>query len=250
MNTLHKISSLVLIGISLFLISCNGNKIENVESIQIIPIPREIIIGTGTFALNTNTSVYTNMIGDEKNRILEYLRLSSLLLNKEAQKEKTGTLQLLLVESTNKENSESYHLQINSSGIKIEATDGAGIFYGIQTLLQLVEQYGMEKIPAISINDYPYLKYRGLLIDVSRHFFSKEFIKKQIDMMAYYKMNRLHWHLVDGAGWRIEIKKYPELTDKTAWRLHENLVEWSDNGKQYCSKGTQGHMVVIIHRKI
>lgn len=165
MNTLHKISSLVLIGISLLLIFCNGNKIENVESIQIIPIPQKIIIGTGTFALNTNTSVYTNMIGDEKNRILEYLRLSSLLLNKEAQKEKTGTLQLLLVESTNKENSESYHLQINSSGIKIEATDGACMFYGIQTLLQLVEQYGMEKIPAISINDYPYLKYRGLLID-------------------------------------------------------------------------------------
>lgn len=230
---------LIITGISLFFISCKGNRISDVDSIQIIPIPQDIILQTGTFNLTVNTHVYTNMQGDEKAGILDFINQSPLQLSKESGEGNFGTLQLLIAENVGKKSSESYRLQINPSEIKIEATTGAGIFYGLQTLLQLVQQYGTE-IPAMIIDDYPYLRHRGLLIDVSRHFFSKEFIKKQIDMMAYYKMNRLHWHLVDGAGWRIEIKKYPELTDKTAWRPYENLVEWSDNGKQYCSKDTPG----------
>jgi len=239
MNILHRISLLIVIlaGLNLIFISCQDNKVKDTDSIQIIPVPQDIIIKTGVFKISSGTPVYTNMQGKEKAEFLEFIKQSPLQFNEEIQKENSGTLQLLLIENTDNKSLESYRLQINSSEIKIEAVAGAGIFYGFQTLLQLVQQYGME-IPAMIIDDYPYLRHRGLLIDVSRHFFSKEFIKKQIDMMAYYKMNRLHWHLVDGAGWRIEIKKYPELTGKTAWRPYESLIEWSDNGKQYCSGDT------------
>ncbi|WP_321333301.1 family 20 glycosylhydrolase [uncultured Bacteroides sp.] len=215
------------------------NKVVKEDSLHLIPVPQEIILGKGSFHITANTQVYTNLKRAEKARILDFIKQSQLQLDKKGKKSTPGTLQLLLIKDNSK-SPEAYSLQISSSGIKIKATAGVGIFYGLQSLLQLINQYGKENIPVLTINDSPYLQYRGLMIDVSRHFFSKEFIEKQLDMMAYYKINRLHWHLVDGAGWRIEIKKYPELTRNAAWRPYENLVEWSDKNKLYCTKDTVG----------
>ena len=123
---------------------------------------------------------------------------------------------------------------VRHSGILIRATSGAGLFYGIQTLLQLSQPSGTGySIASVEVQDSPRFAYRGLMLDVSRHFFSKEFVKKQIDALAFYKINRLHLHLTDAAGWRIEIKKYPLLTEFAAWRTDANWKTWWNGGRKY-----------------
>ncbi|MDR1402939.1 MAG: family 20 glycosylhydrolase [Tannerellaceae bacterium] len=121
-----------------------------------------------------------------------------------------------------------YRLDINEKQILLSSSHPEGIFYAVQTLKQLLffvrsrDNQGLEtnlSIPCLSITDSPAFQWRGLMLDVSRHFFSVEYLKKQVDMLAFYKMNKLHLHLTDDQGWRIEIKKYPELTQQGAWRI-------------------------------
>lgn len=114
---------------------------------------------------------------------------------------------------------EAYSMHISTNSIQIRGQE-AGIFYGFQTLLQLLpfQISDMVPIPNMIINDYPRFQWRGMHLDVSRHFFPKEFIFRYIDFLAMYKMNTFHWHLTDDQGWRIEIKRYPLLTDIGAWR--------------------------------
>lgn len=112
---------------------------------------------------------------------------------------------------------EGYTLSVSKKGISIEAATEAGLFYGIQSFIQLTPLTGT-KIPFVEITDYPRFAYRGLHLDVSRHMFPVEFIKKYIDLMAKHKFNRFHWHLTDDQGWRIEIKKYPKLQQIAAYR--------------------------------
>lgn len=137
------------------------------------------------------------------------------------------------------ESQEGYRLAIAPGEVTLRARAEAGLFYGIQTLLQLRAQYGA-RIPAQVIEDAPRFAWRGLHLDVSRHFFDKEFVKKQLRMMASLKLNRLHWHLVDGAGWRIAVDRYPELTERAAWRPGATWQEWQDAGRIYCAPGTPG----------
>jgi N-acetyl-beta-hexosaminidase len=130
---------------------------------------------------------------------------------------------------------ESYTLSVTPQQILIRATSGAGLFYGMQTLLQLAQPSGAGSysIASVEIEDTPRFAYRGLMLDVSRHFSTKEFIKKQIDALAYYKINRLHLHLTDAAGWRLEIKKYPLLTEFAAWRTDPTWKQWWNGGRKY-----------------
>jgi len=123
---------------------------------------------------------------------------------------------------------EGYQIKVRADGVDIRANKPAGIFYGLQTLMQLLpsEIESKEKVlhvswnvPCVNITDYPRFKWRGLMLDVSRHFFSKEFVERYIDQMAKYKLNSFHWHLTDNQGWRIEIKGLPELTNIGAWRV-------------------------------
>ena len=104
---------------------------------------------------------------------------------------------------------EAYRLEIAPRGIAVSARTAAGAFYAVQTLLQLMDDGRAEEIACRTIEDAPRFAYRGFMIDVSRHFRSVEFVKRQIDAMALFKLNRLHMHLTDGAGWRIEIDRYP-----------------------------------------
>lgn len=134
-------------------------------------------------------------------------------------------IRLRLVENESFSNNESYHLRVKPDGITIEAGKPAGIFYGMQSLLQLFPPKVYNSIsngkdyvlPCIDIKDFPRFKYRGMHLDVSRHFFPPEFIKRYIDLIVMHKMNRFHWHLTDDNGWRIEIKKYPKLQEISAW---------------------------------
>src|SRR6185503_8572419 len=121
---------------------------------------------------------------------------------------------------------EGYRLRVASDGVSITASDPAGIFYGVQTLYQLMpKEIGSKTkassvtwtIPAVTIEDHPRFGWRGLMLDVSRHFFTKEEVKEYIDEMVRYKFNLLHLHLTDDQGWRIEIKSFPKLTEVGAW---------------------------------
>lgn len=128
---------------------------------------------------------------------------------------------------------EGYHISITSQKITVIGK-GAGLFYGLQTLTQLLpaEKTATTKIPCVEIDDYPRFGYRGLHLDVSRHFFSVDFIKKYIDLMATYKLNTFHWHLTDDQGWRIEIKKYPLLTQIGSKRAQTMVGNFHDSDPQ------------------
>lgn len=135
------------------------------------------------------------------------------------------------------EQEDGYVILTYPYGVDITAKSAAGAFYALQSMRQMVEagdwQTGV-------ILDYPRFGYRGVLIDVSRHFRSMDFLKRQIDMMARLKMNRLHLHLTDAAGWRMEIESYPRLTSYAAWRTPATWKEWWQGGRQHIDEGTEG----------
>lgn len=138
------------------------------------------------------------------------------------------------IDPTMEHGQESYELTIDRNGISIKAGGEAGAFYAQQSLDQIRQAYS-GKLPAVRITDWPRFKYRGCHIDVSRHFWGKEVIMKQIDMFARLKLNRIHLHLTDGAGWRMQIDAYPLLTERAAFRSKSDIYEWEADNLRYCS---------------
>jgi len=203
---------------------------------SVIPAPLKMEQGTGSFLLSEKTRLYTNLQGGEAKLWENYLKALPVQL-KEARMKDRKQMLLLLITPKNPQlpSPESYTLSVTPQQIQIRATSGAGLFYGMQTLLQLAQPSGAGSysIASVEIEDTPRFAYRGLMLDVSRHFSTKEFIKKQIDALAYYKINRLHLHLTDAAGWRLEIKKYPLLTDFAAWRTDPTWKQWWNGGRKY-----------------
>ena len=133
-------------------------------------------------------------------------------------------LQLQLVDDFRDPDPESYELAIGTEGVVIRASATAGLFYGIQTLRQLLPVDGSRRLPGVRITDAPRFRYRGMQLDVVRHFFDIDFVKRYIDLISMYKFNVFHWHLTDDQGWRIEIEKYPRLTEVGSQRA-ETMVE-------------------------
>ena len=203
---------------------------------SVIPVPLKMEQGTGSFLLSEKTRLYTNLQGGEAKLWEKYLKALPVQL-KEARKKDRKQMLLLLITPKNHQlpSPESYTLSVTPQQILIRATSGAGLFYGMQTLLQLAQPSGAGSysIASVEIEDTPRFAYRGLMLDVSRHFSTKEFIKKQIDALAYYKINRLHLHLTDAAGWRLEIKKYSLLTEFAAWRTDPTWKQWWNGGRKY-----------------
>lgn len=203
---------------------------------SVIPVPLKMEQGTGSFLLSEKTKLYTNLQGGEAELWENYLKALPVQLKEARMKDRKQMLFLLIIPKTPQLPSpESYTLSVTPQQIEIRATSGAGLFYGMQTLLQLMQPAGTGSYSVVSveIEDTPRFAYRGLMLDVSRHFSTKEFIKKQIDALAYYKINRLHLHLTDAAGWRLEIKKYPLLTDFAAWRTDPTWKKWWNGGRKY-----------------
>ena len=203
---------------------------------SVIPVPLKMEQGTGSFLLSEKTKLYTNLQGGEAELWENYLKALPVQLKEARMKDRKQMLFLLITPKTPQLPSpESYTLSVTPQRIEIRATSGAGLFYGMQTLLQLMHPAGTGSysVASVEIEDTPRFAYRGLMLDVSRHFSTKEFIKKQIDALAYYKINRLHLHLTDAAGWRLEIKKYPLLTDFAAWRTDPTWKKWWNGGRKY-----------------
>lgn len=184
----------------------------------VIPLPQEVAIqGSAPFLLKPTTPITYQEGNAEMEQTARFL--ASYI------KEATGYEPKVTTGDTGKgihlsiasdiRNKEGYRLLVSENGVEIAGASNAGIFYGVQTLRKSIPAAadGMQvELPAVSINDYPRFPYRGMHLDVSRHFFPTDSIKKFIDILALHNMNRFHWHLTDDQGWRIEIKKYPELT--------------------------------------
>ena len=209
---------------------------HSLKAQSVIPVPLKMEQGTGCFLLSENTKLYINLQGLEAQLLENCLQALPVHLKKGKKKDTQNILSLLITEKNHQLPSpESYTLSVTPQQILIRATSGAGLFYGVQTLLQLAQPSGAGSysIASVEIEDTPRFAYRGLMLDVSRHFSTKEFIKKQIDALAYYKINRLHLHLTDAAGWRLEIKKYSLLTEFAAWRTDPTWKQWWNGGRKY-----------------
>ena len=232
MNT-HNIFKSVLFSTLLLI----GNSCSDRKGIDVIPMPRSVEYHSGNFTISPETKFYTNLSAESRQALTDYLEGTSLGSVPFAESA-TGNngIELNLCDSSIVTGNEAYRIEIDKKGVRLSANTETGIFYGLQTLLQLLNNGDNKTLPALTINDSPRFPYRGLHLDVSRHFFDKEFVKKQLNAMAYFKMNRLHWHLTDGAGWRIEIKKYPRLTSSAAWRPFDKLNDWWVGGRTFCEQ--------------
>lgn len=135
---------------------------------------------------------------------------------------------------------EGYQMKVTRKGVLIKASTDAGVFYALQTLRQMTSDGTVKEISCCEINDSPRFTYRGLHFDVSRHFRSTDFLKKQIDAMALYKMNRMHIHLTDATGWRLQTDSYPRLTSFAAWRSKPTWKEWWNGDRLYVEEGSEG----------
>ena len=209
------------------------------QSLSIIPIPLKAELQGGAFVINEQTQVWIDAPEADKNILQEYLAASPLKLSVATETPASNAIVLKQVaELPGVESAEGYVLTATKKGVEVQAKSGAGLFYGVQTLLQMATDGN--QIALGTITDEPRFEYRGMMLDVSRHFFGLDFVKKQIDAMAYYKLNRLHIHLTDAAGWRIEIKKYPRLTNFAAWRSGKTWKEWWNGDRKYMEEGSEG----------
>ena len=209
------------------------------ETLSIIPVPLKAEIQGGAFTVNEQTQLWIEAPEADKQILQGFLEASPLKLVVADEAPNGNAIVLKQVaELPNVKSAEGYVLTSTKQGVTIEATSGAGLFYGAQTLLQMAKE--ANKVALGTITDEPRFEYRGMMLDVSRHFFGLDFVKKQIDAMAYYKLNRLHIHLTDAAGWRIEIKKYPRLTNFAAWRTGKDWKEWWNGDRKYVEEGSEG----------
>lgn len=217
---------LISLAVLSVLFSC-AEKQKDTE-ISILPQPQAIRVDEGVFEIGKATKIYMDPCTDEMKRVAGFINEKFA---------KAAGFELEIVDRMPEENfiafmnagmpTESYVINAKPHGVFIDYGDGAGAFYAVQTLFQLLptEIYAQERqkgidwtVPCCSIDDAPRFKYRGMHLDVCLHYFDFEFLKRYIDIMAAHKVNRFHWHLTEDQGWRIEIKKYPLLTEKGQWR--------------------------------
>jgi len=211
---------------------------------SIVPVPAEMSQRWGAFVLDATTSISLTDPGDAEARRVADMWAGPLRAG--------GGLSLSLAEGgairlgvDGAGEAEGYRLDVSSDGITVIGTDHAGLWYGLQTLSQLLPSGaergdipgGAVEVQAIEISDAPRFRYRGMHLDVARHFYEPDFVKHYIDLLAMYKINRFHWHLTEDQGWRIEIDAYPRLTEVAAFRDQTHIGhgrdEFNGDGQRY-----------------
>jgi len=233
-----------------FILFITSNHAYQKEIISIIPKPAKIELSRGDFKFSNHTKIWLSEPSEELQKLGDLISSSvnqstSLKLFATAKMTRDVPRSLVLLQlNKDFQSQEAYTLDVKPHKIIITAGSGAGIFYAIQSLLQLIpvnaNKYNYS-IPCVLIKDSPRFQWRGMHLDVCRHFFPVEFIKKYIDVLASYKMNSFHWHLTEDQGWRIEIKKYPKLTEIGAWRK-----ETMGDGKPYGGFYTQAQIREVV----
>ncbi|MCC6289044.1 MAG: beta-N-acetylhexosaminidase [Chitinophagaceae bacterium] len=236
------------------LFGCAVIQLQAQTTLPIIPVPVKLQAKSGSFTINKQTVIVAKQ-GSEKETVdffNDYLKKYfgiKLPVVKSATKNFISFTTNTFIKAPDKP--ERYTLNISPASVKINGDSRQGTFYGLQTLIQLLpaEKTASIKIPAASIEDYPRFGYRGIMLDVSRHFFDTAFVKSFIDLLALHKINTFHWHLTDDQGWRIEIKKYPGLTEVGGCRngtiIGHHPGTGNDNTK-YCGYYTQQEIKEII----
>lgn len=203
---------------------------------NIIPKPLFQQLNNGVFELNEATSLETiQEFGDVAQFLKSYVKEQ---FNLKISSKKSDT-KILFTKDNSIKNEEGYLLKIDINKIEIRANSSKGAFYAVQSLIQLlpIENKSTSiSIQCLEIQDAPQFAYRGMHLDVARHFFSVDFIKKQLDLMALLKMNTFHWHLTEDQGWRIEIKKYPKLQEIAAFRNETLIGHYADEPHQFDGK--------------
>lgn len=195
----------------------------------IIPLPEHMTVEKGDFNLRPSTKILADASSRETAEFLaaKLRRGTGFPMSVSALGKSSHAIRLETTAADKALGAEGYELTVHPDSVLIRAPTQAGLFYGVQTLLQLFPpqilsshpgQRTTWRAPCVRIKDRPRLAWRGLMLDVSRHFFDKSEVEQILDAMAFYKLNTFHWHLVDDEGWRIEIKKYPQLTEVGAWR--------------------------------
>ncbi|MCC1482977.1 beta-N-acetylhexosaminidase [Winogradskyella immobilis] len=231
---------LINIVILFFLIFCCEEKYNEIEPEAIIPKPSEQISKSGEFILK---DFYAVSAENDLDNASIYLmnQIDGLIDIKLNPKHKS---KIEFIENLNLKE-EEYYLDVSKKGISIQARDSRGAFYAVQSLFQLFPKNAGENneiiIPFVNIKDSPQFSYRGMHLDVGRHMYSVDFIKKYIDAIAMLKMNTFHWHLTEDQGWRIEIKKYPKLQEVAAYRDETLVGHYSDQPHQFDGKRYGGH---------
>ena len=206
------------------------------QEISIIPQPSKLIVNKGVFLITSKSTIKLWGKGLEKNGqfLHDYIQKIyglSLKIEKGNKKSVKGDI-ILNYEKLQSQIVGSYMMEITGDKIYITSNNGIGVFYGLQTLFQLLPTNSSSalSIPQLTIEDSPRFAYRGMHLDVARHFFSVDFVKKYIDFIAMHKMNTFHWHLTEDQGWRIEIKKYPKLTSIGATRNGTTIGRYPGTG--------------------
>ncbi|MGP2569561.1 beta-N-acetylhexosaminidase [Ornithobacterium rhinotracheale] len=191
---------------------------------HIIPKPVELHKGEGSFLITEKTRINYPKDADTQ-KLVQYFKNKMVEISGYYLKDTKSPSKNVIVFSQTAPTSlgkEGYELEINPEKITIKYNSREGAFYGVQTLLQMLPMVRNNApliVQSVQIKDYPRYKWRGMMLDVSRHFYSVEAIKQTLDMLAFYKVNTFQWHLCDNEGWRLEIKKYPKLTEIGAWRM-------------------------------
>ena len=215
----------------LILASCVAASVVSAQQLSLIPLPQSVVRGEGEFVFGQKLSAQVTPQAEAVFELFakEFAYATNIKV-KQIQKSSKAQLELNLMPSLP---AEGYQLKVTKEKISISASQGAGFFYALQTLKQLLPRNVMAgvknpsieswSIPCVEIEDAPRFGWRGFMLDEGRHIFGKEAVKRVIDVMAAYKMNRFHWHLTEDQGWRIEIKKYPKLTEIGAWRESRGL---------------------------
>ena len=237
MNTINLTRLLCCLATASMLFFAQAASSENVISgsvYNIIPIPANIQTGKGTFTLpEQGAKVY---VQGASAALSNYIQQSALKCKVTKKRSDADIAIVVGGKASKKIATEGYSLTVNPKRIDVVASSEQGAFYAIQTLLQMTQMGELRTIDCCTVADEPRFPYRGLHFDVSRHFFSKEFLIKQIDAMALLKLNRMHLHLTDGAGWRLQIDRYPRLTSFAAWRPAKTWQEWAKCETKYCDQ--------------
>jgi hexosaminidase len=231
---------------------------ETAAAIALLPQPREVQCGPGQFVLKQGTAILVDKDSPDAASIAKLLArriqagtgLELKVSNSDGPGKQPGSIRMTTRRADASLGSEGYRLEVTPEGALITAGGAAGMFYGTQTLLQLlppgvfstakVQEPVAWAVPAVRISDRPRFVWRGLLLDVARHFFNKEELKNFIDLMAQYKLNTLQIHLTDDQGWRVQIKRYPRLTEVGAWRNAIGFGFAAGDGTAYGKDGRYG----------
>lgn len=222
--------------------------------LNIIPVPAEVSCFSGTFPLNDNEGIILGPGVSETsvrvfNDVVKQLTGFDIPVKKSGKK---GRI-FLTIDSLAVMQKEGYILTVTSEGVNVTGHDSSGIFYALQSIIQLIKHDNSHGyyLPVCTIKDYPRFSYRGMHLDVSRHYFSTGAIKKWINILALYKINNFHWHLTDDQGWRVEIKRYPELQRVAAFRDetligHKKDLPHRFDGQRYGGYYTQQEVKDIV----